>query len=77
MRTVINRISLFSSFRYHYSDSDCQWKNKYDGVFIKLHNQRFQPSLKFFANKEMTFKHLVMGLELDETAFRYPEGVNQ
>ena len=52
------------------------WYYRGEGAFIKFPSQNSQLDTIFYVHSAITFKHLLMALNMPETAVAYPEDVN-
>lgn len=49
-----------------------EWEKKYGGVFIRIPIDRLSARTLFFVHNKLTFKHLLIGLNLAENRVTYP-----
>ena len=58
------------------SSRNLTWYYRGDGAFIKFPSQTSGLDTIFYIHSAVTFKHVLMGMAMPETAVAYPEGVN-
>ena len=52
------------------------WYYRGDGAFIKFPSKNSGLDTIFYVHPAITFKHVLMAMNMSETAIAYPEGVN-
>ena len=52
------------------------WYYRGEGAFIKFPSQHSHLDTIFYVHSSITFKHLLMALNMPETAVAYPEAIN-
>ena len=58
------------------TNKNLEWYPKSSGAFIKFNIESFSLKTLFFVHRDIKFRHIVLGFNLEDQHFNFPAGVN-